>query len=126
VLLSAHVLAALMVLPLTLPRSVSLVLLGLVGFSLLFSLARQQPLLVLHLGALGELEIETKVGAGGTARQTATIQPHTTLLPGLMILLLQSGGKRFVLTLLPDALGADNNRQLRLWLQWRAQITTSV
>lgn len=120
ILLIAHGLAAAFVLPLMLPWVVRLALLGCIGLSLYISFDRQrrQPVTHLYLGERGVLEIGTKVGA----RETATIAAHTVLLPGLIVLLLNSGGKRLVLPLLSDAFCADGYRQLRLWLLWRAKL----
>jgi hypothetical protein len=107
-----------------LPWAVRWVLMGLVAVSLLVSLRhqRRQPVTALILGRYGELEIETKVGA----RETVLIGPHTTVFPGLIVLLLRRGGRPLALPLLPDALDADAHRQLRLWLQWRAKAALSA
>ena len=72
---------------------------------------------MLHLGASGELVIERKIGIS----ETAVIEPHSAILPGLIVLLLRCNTQRIALPLLPDALDTDLKRQLRLWLQWRAQ-----
>ena len=119
----SHGLAAGALLPLALPVTVRLALLGLVALSLFFTLYIQAhpPVVGLRLGSRGELEVERKVGAGGTAIQKAIIEPHTAILPGLIVLLLRCDGKRLALPLLPDSLDVDLNRQLRLWLQWRVR-----
>jgi hypothetical protein len=70
----------------------------------------------LRLGARGEIEIGTKVGAG----ETAIVLPQSTVLPGLIVLLLRVGGRREWLVLPPDATGTAAHRQLRLWLRWQA------
>jgi hypothetical protein len=92
--------------------------------SLMIMLGRQrrQPVTALILGKRGELEVQTKVGA----RETAAIGPLTTIFPGLIVLWLDCGGKRIALPLFPDALGADQHRQLRVWLQWRARSGVSA
>ncbi|MDP2810349.1 MAG: hypothetical protein Q8O34_09385 [Rhodocyclaceae bacterium] len=77
---------------------------------------RHSAVSALHLGRAGALEIETKVGA----RDTATVLPQTTILPGLIVLLLRQGGRTRCLSLPTDATGPDAHRQLRLWLKWRA------
>jgi hypothetical protein len=109
------------------PLAARLVLIGFVASSLLVFFQRQQHemLTVLCLGTRGELEIETKVGASETA-SPATIEPHTTILPGLIVLSLRCQGKRLVLPLLADSLSTDDYRQLRVWLQWRAKIGASA
>jgi hypothetical protein len=111
-----------MLVPLELPDALIVILFGLVALSLFLTLRqlRRQSVVMLHLGARGELEIEKKVGAGGTAMETAIIEPHTAILPGLIVLLLRCGAERIALPLLADSMGSDLNRQLRLWLQWRA------
>jgi hypothetical protein len=112
------------------PLAARLVLIGLVVSSLLIFFRRQQleMLTVLCLGTRGELEIETKVGASGTATIAtgATIEPYTTILPGLIVLSLRCKGKRLVLPLLADSVSTDDYRQLRVWLQWRAKIGASA
>jgi len=71
----------------------------------------------LRLGARGELEVETKVGAG----ETAIVLLQTTVLPGLIVLLLRVGGRKAQLVLPADATGSSQaHRQLRLWLRWQA------
>jgi hypothetical protein len=72
--------------------------------------------IALHLGARGELEIEAKVGA----RETAIVLPQTTVLPGLVVMLLRVGGRSERLVLPTDATGVAAHRQLRLWLRWRS------
>jgi len=107
------------VVPLVIPKTLSLVLFGLIVLSLVFIVLpmRRQSVVMLHLGARGELEIERKVGV----RETANIEPHTAILPGLIVLLLHCGADRIALPLLADALDSQLNRQLRLWLQWRGK-----
>ena len=119
-LVLAHVVAIGAILPLMLSWPWRLALLGLVVISLVYCLVRQyrQPVVGLHLGAQGELEIETKVGA----RETATIMPQTAVLANMIILRLRrDAAKTSTLTLLPDAIGATPYRQLSLWLKWRAR-----
>lgn len=123
VLLLAHTLAAMALVLLELPDLLRAFLFGLVLLSLFLTLRRQHhPSVVgLQLGAHGELEIERKVGAGGTAMEAATVEPHTAILPGLIVLLLRCGEKRIALPLLADSMDANFNRQLRLWLRWQAK-----
>ncbi|MDP2108773.1 MAG: hypothetical protein Q8J67_06980, partial [Rhodocyclaceae bacterium] len=65
----AHLLAIVAILPLMLAWPLRLAMIGLVAVSLVYFLGRQLRLSItaLQLGALGELEIESKVGAGETA-----------------------------------------------------------
>ncbi len=119
-LVVAHLLAIGAILPLMLSWPWRLALIGLVLVSLVHSLAGQyrQPVAALHLGAQGELEIETIVGA----RETATILPQTAVLSNLVILRLRrDAAVTASLALLPDAVGATAFRQLSLWLRWRAR-----
>ncbi len=122
----AHALAVVALVPLALPDLLRVFLSGLVILSLFLTLRRQrrQSVVRLHLGATGELEIERKVGAGGTAItaiETALIAPHTAILPGLIVLLMRCGAQRIALPLLADSMDRDLNRQLRLWLRWHAK-----
>jgi toxin CptA len=122
----AHVLAAMTLVPLGLPDLLRAFLFWLVILSLFLTLRRQrrQSVVGLQLGATGELGIERKVGAGGTAVtaiETAVIAPHTAILPGLIVLLMHCGEQRIALPLLADSMDPDLNRQLRLWLQWACQ-----
>jgi hypothetical protein len=121
-LLVAHLVAAGAVVPL--PWAARLALLGMVAISLMMLLGRQrrQPVAALILGKRGELEVQTKVGA----RETATIGSLTTVLPWLIVLWVNYDGKRLALPLLTDAVGVEQHRQLRVWLQWRAKVGVSA
>jgi toxin CptA len=115
-LLALHLLAFCLLPPLALPGAVRLALALLVLISLLITHAalRRQAGCVLRLGAHGAIELMQKVGAGGTVMLDA----RTTLLPGLIVLVLRRAeGGRVVLPLLPDSLGAEDFRRLRLWLR---------
>jgi len=119
-LVAAHLLAIVAILPLMLAWPLRLAMIGLVVVSLAYFLARQcRPVVVgLHLGAQGEFEVETKVGAG----ETATILPQTTVLSRVIVLRLRKNGQLLTLPLLPDSTGATAYRQLCLWLKWRAKL----
>ncbi|MDO9600772.1 MAG: hypothetical protein Q7J02_00505 [Rhodocyclaceae bacterium] len=131
----AHLLAIVAILPLMLAWPLRLAMIGLVAVSLVYFLGRQLRLSItaLHLGALGELDIETKVGAGGWfgrpaeapkvgAGETAAILPQTTVLSSVIVLRLRKSGQLLTLPLLPDSTGATAYRQLCLWLKWRAKL----
>ncbi len=93
--------------------------LGLLAGSLAFSLRRhvlQIPFRTLTLKADGTLEV---LGRDGV-RQTASVDPGTTVFPWLVALLLKTGDAATALALPPDALNGDGHRQLRLWLRWKA------
>jgi len=111
----AHAVAIASVLPLDLALAVQLCLVLLISLSLYRMLTRPQEITQLSLGARGELVLETKVGAGGTA----LILPETAVLPGMMVLLLRVEGKRTPLVLMADALDPEDYRRLRVWLNWR-------
>lgn len=119
-LVAAHLLAIVAILPLTLAWPLRLAMIGLVVVSLVYYLGRQRRLSItaLHLGALGELEFATKVGAG----ETAAILPQTTVLSSVIVLRLRKSGQLLTLPLLPDSTGAMAYRQLCLWLKWRAKL----
>lgn len=119
VLISVHWVAGGATLLTALPWAVRIALLGMVVWSW-WGMARQpwRSVCKLHLGARGDLEIETKVGARGTA----LIEPSTALFPWLIVLVLRQEERRMVLPICMDAVGGDGYRQLRLWLGWRARI----
>lgn len=117
-LAAAHGVAAGAVLSTTLPWPLRMLLLALLAVALPWSILRQQrqPIARLHLGSKGEIEVEPKVGARGTA----ALLPGTLVLPGLVLLALHWDGRRHALVILPDAMAPDAYRQLRVWLKWRA------
>lgn len=119
-LVAAHLLAIVAILPLMLAWPLRLAMIGLVVVSLVYCVDRQrrQPVTGLHLGAQGEIEIDMKVGA----RETATILPQTTVLSRVIVLRLRKNGQLLTLTLLPDSTGVTAYRQLCLWLKWRAKL----
>jgi hypothetical protein len=85
----------------------------------MFHRARKPAVAALHLGKGGTLEVETAFGT----RLPASILPQTTVLPGLIVLLLKNAGRTTALSLLVDAMAADDHRQLRLWLKWQVSVT---
>lgn len=118
-LVLAHGLAAIGLVPASLPPVLRLSCWLALACSLAFSLRRhvfRLPVHVLTLKADGHMEIERHGGEPVEVR----IRPHTTVFPWLAVLLLQIGKERVALTLPPDALDAGGHRQLRLWLLWRA------
>lgn len=126
-LLAAHVGLAILLVPLWFGAWTwgALLLAGLI-----YSLSRQISL------QLGEERItELALHEDGTLtwqrysglKEQLRVDPQSTLMPWLAVLLLhpvQSPGRpaarRRVLTVLPDALSAEDFRQLRLWLRWCA------
>jgi len=120
-LAAAHVVAAGAVLASALPAWLTALLVGLVGASL----ARQRrPMPVAGLVLRGEGRIDTVAADGATAE--AAIHPHTLVLAGLVVLLYRQGGRLRALTLLSDSLDAEEFRQLRVWLRWRAAAGTAA
>ena len=118
-LAAAHSLAALGLVPTSLPLAIKLPFCLALALSLAFSLHRhalRMPILALTLKADGHLEIERR--DGGLIE--AQIHPGTTVFPWLVVLLLRLEGRVLALTLPPDALEPEGHRQLRLWLRWRA------
>jgi hypothetical protein len=110
-MLGAHAVAMVSVIPLDLSLALRLCLTALIGLSLYRVLTRPHEISRLSLGAKGEL----KVGAGGTAQ----ILPETAVLPGMIVLVLRIEGKRQTLVLLADAFEPEDYRRLRVWLNWR-------
>jgi hypothetical protein len=84
-----------------------------------FHRVRKPAIVVLHLGKGGALEVGTALGT----RLPATVQGQTTVLPGLIVLSLQSARRTPALSLPVDAMAADDHRQLRLWLKWQVSVT---
>lgn len=114
----AHLVALVLLWPLAVPISFKALLAAAVLASAwrVFRHARKPAVVALHLGRAGAVEVETALGA----RLPATIMPQTTVLPGLVVLLLRSAGRTSAFSLPVDAMAADDHRQLRLWLKWQA------
>lgn len=112
----AHLAAAAAVLAATLPAGMAALLLLLIGASLA-RLRRAAQVDRLNLLGDGRLEI---VSPGGTPIE-AIIHPHTLVLSFLVVLRYRQQGRWQSLTLLSDSLAAEDFRQLRLWLRWRAE-----
>ena len=113
--LAAHLAAAAAVLASNVPSWTVALLLILVGASL--ARVRGKPE-VTGLVLRGDGELET-VGADGTP-SAAAVHPHTLVVSFLVVLLYRQQGRSRSLTLLSDSLAAEDFRQLRLWLRWRA------
>lgn len=114
----AHGAALAVLFPLSLPLPIKGLLVASIAVSALLVLrrVRDPEVSALQLGRAGELTVEEKVGS----RDTASVLPSTTVLPGLVVLLLRRGPRTLALPLLADATGRDAQRQLRLWLRWQA------
>jgi hypothetical protein len=118
-LTAAHILAAAGLVPTTLPVPAKLIVGLFIALSLVRCLRRRRAV-SLTLKTDGTLEIERPDGA----RQEACVLPNTTVFPWLVVLSLRVGGRKESLTLPTDALGVDGQRQLRLWLRWKATAAT--
>ena len=98
------------------------VLLPLIAASLAWQLlrlygARRVVFLTLHRDGAVAVELQRH----DMTRVQGRIEPRTTVMPWLTVLLLRSSdGRRLSLTLLSDALAEDDFRRLRLWLRWIA------
>lgn len=91
-----------------------LVLLSLVRFLMRSLGARRYASLTLQPD--GTLVYALENGESGWVR----VDAQSTLMPWLVVLLMRDDRQRGLsLTLLPDALSAEDFRQLRLWLRWR-------
>ncbi len=117
-LAAAHAMAAAAVLPLSLPWWLKIVLLTAILGSTWRSLIRlrgPRRICRLTLKDDGQLAFSRADGSAGEAR----LHPQTTVMAFLCVLLLRVRGRVEALVLLPDALDAEDFRQLRLWLRWR-------
>jgi toxin CptA len=116
-LLFVHCAALVLLWPLSLPLPIRSLLILAVVVSAVLALrrARRPEVTALRLGKGGELEVATSDGVDETAR----VLPQTTVLPGLIVLLLRQGRRTRALTLPVDAIGAAGHRRLRLWLKWQ-------
>jgi hypothetical protein len=117
----AHGVAVFAVLCADIPDGFIWLLLVLVAASLLY---QHRPMPVTGLILHGDGRIE-KVGADGTA-STMTLHRHTTVLPFMTVLLYRQNGRLAALPLLADSLAAEDLRQLRLYLRWRAAHTLAT
>ncbi len=112
---AAHLAAAAAALASGLPPWLAAILLLLVGASLA-RMRRMSPIERLLLRGDGQLETVGTDGAAGIAR----VHPHTLVLPFLVVLVYRQEGRVRSLAMLGDSLAAEDFRQLRLWLRWRA------
>ena len=116
--LAAHLVAAAAVLASPIAGWVAAILLVVIGASLAWLRVRPPSVGLVLRGDGGLLT----VGADGTAIE-AVVHPHTLVLSGLVVLVFRRERRLHALTLLPDSLMAEDFRQLRLWLRWRAKTT---
>jgi hypothetical protein len=114
-LLLAHLLVAAGLWPTELPLWTKVVLWVALAVSPVVALRRPHPV-ALTLQANGRLTMIQPDGASVECR----VQPATTVFPWLVVLLLESPGRKVRLALPVDALGAEGHRRLRAWLKWKA------
>ena len=60
----------------------------------------------------------------GGQREAVDLDAATTVFTGLVVLQMRCRGRRETLAIPESALGAEAHRRLRVWLRWRAQIST--
>lgn len=114
--LVAHVLSGLAVLLATLPSWLAAVLLLAVGAS---AARLRRPLEIRTLVLRPDRRIEL-IDATGAVRE-ADVDPHTTVISFLVVLLFRTDGRSGALTLAGDSMAAEDFRHLRVWLRWYAQ-----
>jgi len=115
----AHGMAIFAVLRADIPGGLVWLLLALIAISLLY---QHRPMSVTGLILHGDGRIET-IDADGMA-SVIILHRHTTVLPFMIILLYRQNGRLAALPLLADSLAAEDFRQLRLHLRWRAERAT--
>lgn len=115
ILLGAHVLAGAAVAMAALPAVPRAGLIAAVVVHALWFSRRKQPALRLRCQAGGGLAIQD----GGEA-VPATLEPGSTVWPGLVVLRYRLDGQRRSQTymLFPDSLSPDDFRRVRVWLRW--------
>lgn len=60
------------------------------------------------------------IDATGAVCET-DVDPHTTVISFLVVLLFRTDGRSGALTLAGDSMAAEDFRHLRVWLRWYAQ-----
>jgi hypothetical protein len=116
VLCLAHTVAAVGLLPVDLPFVAKSGLWVALAVSLAVLLGRGRRVAAIVLRADGRLSLLGK----DRPPLECQVDPATTVLPWLIVLLVKAGEKTVALILPADALGAEGHRQLRVWLKWRA------
>lgn len=120
VLFLGHGLAVVALLACELPLLVKMALIGLIAISGVFSLRHHALYLKgpesLVLRQDGKLDL--MLGAGIT--HTLQVLPQSVVHVWGVVLRLHADDQRMTLILLPDALGSECHRKLRVWLSWQA------
>lgn len=120
-LLSAHLLAMVVVALPGWPSEIVLFLLVGAGASMLVSWHQWQ----LRIGCLRlyhDGQIECRL-VGRESFVSAELLRGTTIHPWLTVLRLETAEGRIVVTILPDSMVAEDFRRLRLWMRWRADVS---
>jgi hypothetical protein len=117
-LTAAHVLVGFGVAPLALSIFAKLAAWVILALSLARLLTARRRPVSLTLNANGRLDLTR----AGSQPLDCTVDAETTVLPWLVVLRLKTGKGTETLVLPQDALGAEEHRQLRTWLRWRATI----
>ena len=124
-LLVAHAGAIAMLAAISAPLWIRALLFLLIAWSAWHSLQKihgSLRIIRLILKADGRLEYLRLSGESGEA----TVHPNSTVMPQLTVLLLRLEKGSEPLIVLPDSLNAEDFRQLRLWLRWRAAATVNL
>ncbi len=123
VLTALHLAALAALLPLHIPVWIRLALAAAVAVSFAISIRRHA--LLLAAGSIRELNLKTGGMIEGQRKDgkhfEATVSGQTTLLPWLIVLLLQTPGSKrpYPMVILRDSLPAEDGRILRAWLRWK-------
>lgn len=114
-----HLMAGMALLPTEIPLPAKLAIWAALASSLMICLIRAHPreLSLEPDGRLGILDGDGTFVRGSVARASRVLGWLTVLL------VLTDQGRR-ALVILPDSLDRDQYRKLRVWLKWRASLTT--
>jgi hypothetical protein len=117
-LVVAHLLVGAGFAPMALPIFAKLAAWAVLAFSLVRLLTACRKVVSLTLNANGRLDLTR----AESEQFDCTVDAETTVLPWLVILRSKTGETTETLVMPQDALGADDHRQLRTWLRWRATV----
>lgn len=118
-----HLAALCSLLPLDFPAWIKLALVAAIGVSV--GIAVRRHALLLAAASVRELILKNDGAVEGLrhdgSRFDASVSGQTTVLPWLIVMLLELPGSRRLhpLLILPDSLPAEDRRILRAWLRWK-------
>ena len=118
-----HLAALASLLPLDFPAWLKLALVAAIGVSVGISVRRHA--LLIAAASLHELVLKSDGAVEGLrhggSRLDASVSAQTTVLPWLVVMLLELPDSRRLhpLLILPDSLPAEDGRILRAWLRWK-------